>query len=183
MIKITPLEIEGVYKVKSQIFHDNRGSFQELLKVSEISEISGDLPWVQSNLSISKQNTIRGIHFSRSPLPQNKLVNCIKGKITDLVVDLRPSSNTYKKFCSIDLDENSATAVFIPSGLGHAFIARAENSVVNYLLTSEYDPKSEFAINPFDPEIGIDWGVANYIISEKDQTAPNLSDLVSKGIL
>jgi dTDP-4-dehydrorhamnose 3,5-epimerase len=183
MTKITPLEIEGVYKVEGQIFHDNRGSFQELLKFSEINKISGELPWVQSNLSISKQNTIRGIHFSKSPFPQNKLVNCIKGEITDLVVDLRPMSNTYKKFCAIELDENSATAVFIPSGLGHAFIARVENSIVNYLLTSEYNPESEFVINPFDPEIAIDWGVTNYIISEKDRTAPNLSELVSKGIL
>jgi len=183
MFKITPLEISGAFLVENEIFPDERGSFRELMRFSQLSEISSGLPWKQNNLSVSKINTIRGIHFSKSRIPQNKLVSCINGKILDFVVDIRPESPTFRKFCEIELDSNFATSVFIPGGLGHAFIAKTDDAIVNYLLTSEYEPDSEFSINPFDQELAINWGVDNYTISDKDRKAPHLTDVLKNRIL
>jgi dTDP-4-dehydrorhamnose 3,5-epimerase len=183
MLKITPLKISGAFLIENDIFNDTRGSFRELMRFSQLSDLTKGLPWTQNNLSISKLNTIRGIHFSKSEVPQNKLVSCVSGKILDFVVDVRPESPTYQKFCEIELTSNLATSVFITGGLGHAFIAKSEDSIVNYLLSSEYNPDTEFGINPFDKKIGIDWGVTEFVISDKDSTAPSLTDAVKFGII
>ena len=183
MIEITPLKIEGSFLIENSFFNDNRGSFRELMRSSQLSSISNGLPWVQSNLSVSKLNTIRGIHFSKSDVLQNKLVSCVSGKILDFVIDIRPESPTYRQFCEIELDSNYPTSVFISGGLGHAFLAKRENSVVNYLLSSEYNPDAEFGINPFDTDININWGADDFILSDKDRAAPSLNEAIKLGII
>jgi dTDP-4-dehydrorhamnose 3,5-epimerase len=183
MLDIRPLKIQGAFILEGKIFTDNRGVFRELMKVSDMKGIKSLTPWLQNNVSVSNKNSIRGIHFSTSINKQNKLVSCLNGSIRDFVVDVRQDSPTFGDFCEVTLDSNSAKSIYIESGLGHAFIALTDNCVVSYLLSSEYDPKNEFGINPFDPVISIDWDLSSYHISEKDEKSPNLNELLVNGML
>jgi dTDP-4-dehydrorhamnose 3,5-epimerase len=147
------------------------------MKVSDFKNFKHFKNWAQNNLSISNKNTIRGIHFSNGANLQHKLVTCVSGSIRDFIVDIRNGSPTFGKFCEVKMNSDNGISVFIESGLGHAFLSETENSIVSYLLTSEYDSVTEFAINPFDPDINIGWNVSNNFISEKDRNAPNLIEL------
>ena len=169
--------MQGAFILENKFLNDNRGKFRELMKISDFKNFKYLKNWAQNNLSISNKNTIRGIHFSNGTNLQHKLVTCISGSIRDFVVDIRTGSPTFGKFCEIKLNSDLGNSVFIESGLGHAFLSETENSIVSYLLTSEYDPVTEFAINPFDPDINIGWNTSAYFISEKDRNAPNLIEL------
>ena len=106
---------------------------------------------------------------------QGKWVTCVVGSIWDVVVDIRPSSPTYKKWIGMELSEGDGKSIFVSEGLGHAFISLEENSVVSYLLTTAYSSSEEFDINPFDPELAIEWPKSlTPIMSAKDSSAPSL---------
>lgn len=182
-MKITPLKIKGAFVLEGTLFNDNRGFFRELMKVSNLSYIENLLPWVQNNVSVSKENTIRGIHYSLAVSPQHKLISCLNGRIRDFVVDIRQGSPTYGQFIEVVLNSNEATSVYIESGLGHAFIAETDNCVVSYLLTSEYNANEEYVVNPFDTTININWNVSSYHASEKDINSPDLHVAKKIGIL
>lgn len=166
--------------VSSPVWEDDRGSFREWFKRSEIFEKTGvDFNVEQSNVSLSKQGVIRGIHYSLASVGQAKWVTCLTGRIVDVVVDIRPASTTYKKFVTVDLVAGSGTSVFVGKGLGHGFIATENDSIVSYLLSSPYSPSDEFEINPLDQELGINWqtdliGETNVVLSPKDANAPSL---------
>jgi dTDP-4-dehydrorhamnose 3,5-epimerase len=183
MLNIKPLKIEGAYLLEGEFFNDSRGVFRELMKFSELTSIKHLAPWVQNNVSISNKNTIRGIHFSANATKQNKLVSCLNGSIRDFVVDVRKNSPTFGKFCEVQLRGEVPKSLFIEGGLGHAFIAQTDNCIVSYLLSSEYNPKDEFGLNPFDPDIKIDWGGSDYIISEKDKGSESLNEALTGGYL
>ena len=183
MLSIRPLKITGAYVLEGELFNDSRGVFRELMKMSDLKCIDNLAPWVQNNVSISNKNSIRGIHFSSSINKQNKLISCLNGSIRDFIVDIRKGSPTFGDFCEITLHSHTASSVYIEGGLGHAFIAQNDNCVVSYLLSSEYNPNSEFGINPFDPTININWGVSSYHISEKDKNSPDLNEALLRGIL
>jgi dTDP-4-dehydrorhamnose 3,5-epimerase len=176
-LKITPLEIKGAFIVENEFLNDSRGKFRELMKISDFKNFKNFKNWEQNNLSISKKNAIRGIHFSNGNNLQHKLVTCVSGSIRDFVIDIRTGSPTFGKFCEVKLNSEYGNSIFIESGLGHAFLSETDNSIVSYLLTSEYDPVTEFAINPFDPNINIGWDVLTSFVSEKDINAPNLIEL------
>lgn len=179
MTEITPLGIEGVWLYKSSVFGDSRGYFTEWFK-SEIltSTTSKSLDVSQANLSKSKKGVVRGIHFSIAVEGQAKWITCVSGRIWDVVVDIRPLSPTFKKWVSTELDANSGKSIFIGEGLGHAFLAMEEDTIISYLLSSPYSPKDELAINPRDPDIAINWPLEELLFSPKDESAPYLRDLV-----
>jgi dTDP-4-dehydrorhamnose 3,5-epimerase len=137
---------------------------------------SFDFNVVQGNVSTSKFGTIRGIHYSLAKEGQAKWVSCVSGKIVDVIVDLRTNSPTFGKHEMIELEEASGKSIVIEPGLGHAFLALSDNSVVSYLLSSLYSDKDEFNISPFDTELNIDWKFPTRILtlSEKDINAPSL---------
>ena len=185
-MKIKPLGIEGAWVAESPVWTDDRGSFREWFKLSDIekaTERKFDLE--QANVSSSKKGTIRGIHYSLAAKGQAKWITCISGSIRDVVVDIRPNSKTFGKWVAIDLSGNSGKAVFYSEGLGHGFISLEENSTVAYLVTSTYSPTEEFDINPLDETLGIDWKLEleDFIISEKDRNAPGLHQRRTEGKL
>jgi len=176
-----PLEIEGAWLAESTIHSDKRGKFQEWYKPNEFKDQIGKTFLAkQANSSISSRGTIRGIHFSTSILGQAKWVSCSAGAILDVVVDVRPKSPTFKKWIAIELQSFSGRSIIISEGLGHAFLSVAENSVVNYILTSEYSPEREEIINPFDKEIGINWPEMDYKLSDRDFNSRQLSEYFSE---
>lgn len=178
------LSIEGAWIVRSAVYADERGTFREWFKGDEIRNVLGrEFVVAQSNISISHRGVLRGIHFSLASQGQAKWVTCVAGSIWDVVVDIRPTSPTFKNWVGVELRGNSADALFIGEGLGHAFIALEDNSIVSYLLTSPYSPKEEFEITPMDPELAIEWPLSERLMSPKDEVAPTLDTRLAEGTL
>jgi dTDP-4-dehydrorhamnose 3,5-epimerase len=179
MAEISPLGIDGAWLYQSDVHGDSRGYFTEWFKSELVKNVIGrEFKIAQANSSNSKRGVVRGIHFSVAKEGQAKWVTCISGKIIDFVVDIRPSSPTFKKWVSTELYDGSGRSIFISEGLGHAFIAMEDESRISYLLSSPYSPKDELAINPKDPEIAIKWPLGELCFSPKDESAPLLIDLL-----
>lgn len=179
-MKLTSLGVEGAWLAESPVWKDERGSFQEWFKNEEVFQKTGfKFSVEQANISSSKKNVIRGIHYSLAPGGQAKWVTCANGRIMDLVVDIRPNSPTYKKTEYVILQAGDGKSILIGPGLGHAFLSLEDNTNVSYLLSSPYSPEFEYGIHPMDSELNIDWklesGLGNSaFISAKDLDAPTL---------
>jgi dTDP-4-dehydrorhamnose 3,5-epimerase len=183
-MKIRELGILGALEFSPQIFSDDRGSFREWFNLQKIKQdIDFSFPVVQGNISHSKLGVIRGVHFSNSTKGQDKFVTCISGEIVDVLIDLRLGSPTYLVKEYVSLCPTSGKSIYIPTGVGHGFVSKAEESIVCYLLTSEYDPQTEQAIYPFDVELDINWNTEKSIISERDTSAQSLSEARVRGLL
>lgn len=183
-MRLEKLPIEGAWIRRFPVHADERGFFREWFKASEIeSEVGRSFEVEQSNISVSHAGVLRGIHYSVAPKGQGKWITCVSGSIWDVVVDIRPSSSTFKKWIGINLSGQSGDAVFISQGLGHAFMAMEDNSAVAYLLTSPYSPEEEFEINPLDPALAIEWPMKGYSMSSKDASAPTLAERLIQGKL
>lgn len=175
-MKITELELSGVRVLEPQYFEDFRGYYCETYSKRTMKQHGIDTVFVQDNHSLSlKKGTIRGIHFQNNPKPQIKLVRCTRGSVMDFVVDLRSDSPTFKKWVAVELTEENHKQIWIPSGFGHAFITLQDNCEVQYKVDELYYPEYDRAIAWNDPEIAIDWGIQNPIISQKDTKAPTLA--------
>lgn len=185
-MNIEPLAISGAWLIKLRTLNDNRGLFREWFKTEEISKvIDFKFQIAQANLSTSLKGVLRGIHYSLAKNQQAKYIMCVKGQIQDVIVDIRPSSLTFGKWIDLELNEDSGSAIFIEPNLGHGFLSLAKSSTVVYLTSSIYDPKNEFGINPFDPDLSIKWNLpaTKIIISEKDKSAPSLNQRKSSAKL
>ena len=167
------LEILGCWTFTPKVFSDNRGSFFEWFQ-SEIFEAQTghEFNFAQANCSVSNKGVIRGIHFAKYPPGQAKYVTCIAGKVFDVLVDLRIGSPTFGRWTSVTLDSIKPQIIYIPSGIGHAFMALEDKSIFVYLCDQKYNPGNEFDISPFDPTISIEWpnGI-DPVLSEKDSQA------------
>ena len=175
-MKIEETKLKGVLIIEPQVFGDARGWFMETYNKKKTPQII--CSFVQDNQSYSAlKGTLRGIHFQRPPMAQAKLIRCTRGAVMDFAVDLRPNSETYKQWVSVELSEENKKQIFIPRGFGHAFITLTEDTEIEYKADNYYSPDHDAAILWSDPEIGIDWGVENPIVSDKDKAAPLLSEL------
>jgi dTDP-4-dehydrorhamnose 3,5-epimerase len=176
-------EIEGLYEIQGDLNSDNRGTLREGFRASAIEKyFHNSFDVSQLNITKSVCNSIRGIHFSSENHNQHKLVTCVTGEILDVIIDLRKSSRTFGRIAQFKLNENMASSILVPPGVGHSF-ASLKSSTVIYLLTKEYNPKVEFGINPFDKELNIPWGIPNPIVSLKDSGAPTIAEAARLGLL
>jgi len=190
-MKITPLEISGAWLVETKRFADDRGHFQENFKLSTIQAETGfDFRVKQVNQSMSAAGVVRGIHWADAPPGQAKYVTVQAGAIYDVVVDLRESSPTFGHWQGVELSAENGHALLIGNGLGHAFLSLANNTLVTYLCSEEFNAPVERGINPLDPAIGIDFaaqaaslGISTLILSPKDEGAPFLAEVRESGLL
>ena len=187
-MKIEPLGIDGAFLCTSEIFTDSRGYVFEWFQNRELLKFTNRRFSVsQANLSMSTQGTIRGIHFSLIEGGQSKWVHCVSGSIRDVIVDIRPNSPTYKKWISVDLVGGEGKSIFIEGNLGHGFLALENHSFVSYLLNTKYSPENEYAINPLDPALNINWFLGTKIkipiISDKDQRAYGIEKMSKLNLL
>ena len=181
-MKFEAFEFGSTWLVKSEIHEDIRGSFRETFRRDLFHQSSKlDFNPVQAKSSLSKKGVLRGIHYSVSSAGQAKWISCLQGEIEDYVIDLRLGSSTFGKWKSITLSADNGLSLIIPTGFGHAFEAMADDCLVSYALTSTYDPKTEMAISPNDPTIGVNWVHSTPEISDRDRFAPTLSEQVSSG--
>ena len=177
--------IEGLWLFTPILRPDDRGVFLESFKDSVFTEAVGhrfDLK--QMNISVSKQGTVRGIHFADVPPGQGKYVQCFDGRILDIVVDIRVGSPTFGQWEAVELDGDSRQGLYIAEGLGHAFCALSESVTVGYLCSEPYSPTHEHGIHPLDTELALPWpdGSAS-VLSPKDAAAPTLAHALQVGLL
>ncbi len=185
-MRIRQLDIEGAFVVTPQTFGDERGMFLEWFKAPVFREAAGhDLPLAQANCSVSAAGTVRGIHFADVPPGQAKYVTCVSGRVLDVVVDIRVGSPTFGRWEAVLLDTEERRAVYLSEGLGHGFVALENGSTVVYLCSTTYNPSGEHEIDPFDPQLGIEWGITREqaSLSAKDAGAPGLDAARQAGLL
>ncbi len=176
-MKITELELEGVKLLEPKYFEDYRGYYTESYSARTLREYGIDTVFVQDNHSYTiKKGTIRGIHFQNNPKPQIKLVRCVRGKVLDVVVDLRRDSKTFKQWLAVELSEENRKQIWIPSGFGHGFLTLEDNCEIQYKVSEFYYPEYDRAIAWNDESISVKWGIDDPIVSQKDINAPKLCD-------
>ena len=175
--ELKKLSIPEVILIQPKVLKDERGFFMESYKYSEFKANGIETIFVQDNHSKSLKNVLRGLHFQTNPKAQAKLVRCTKGKVLDVSVDLRKNSKTYKKWVSEILSEENKAMLYIPKGFAHGFLTLSEESELLYKTDEEYSPENDSGIFWNDPAIGINWNIAEPIISEKDKKLPLLKDL------
>lgn len=174
----TPLAISDVILIEPTKFEDNRGFFSETYNKKEFSEAGIDEDFIQDNLSFSHKGVVRGLHFSKSPHEMVKLVRCLEGEILDVAVDVRPDSKTFGKWVSEILSAENRKMLFVPRGFAHGFCALSDRVGVSYKVTDYYFPESESGIIFNDPDLAINWGTEEPILSEKDKKLPYFKDLL-----
>ncbi|MGR6972391.1 dTDP-4-dehydrorhamnose 3,5-epimerase family protein [Streptomyces cynarae] len=179
-----PLGIEGAWVNTPKVFTDNRGRFHELFQSGMFQDAIGQgFHLAQANCSRSVRGTLRGIHYASVPPGQAKYVTCVSGAVLDLVVDIRTGSPTFGKWEAVRLDHTTHRCVYLSEGLGHAFMA-LEDSTVVYLCSQGYAPQREYAINPLDPTLAIAWPEdLAPVLSDKDAAAPTLKEAQRRGLL
>ncbi|MCX7642151.1 MAG: dTDP-4-dehydrorhamnose 3,5-epimerase [Elusimicrobiales bacterium] len=166
--------IDGLILIKPKTFLDRRGFFRETFKKTDFENIGINVNFVQDNFSYSIKNVIRGLHYQREPKEQAKLVSCIYGEIFDVAVDLRKNSSTYLKWYGVSLRHDNGWMLYIPRGFAHGFAVKSEFACVYYKCDEEYSPEYDSGVRYDDPNIAIDWGIKEPIISEKDLKLPFL---------
>ena len=176
MLERLPTKLEGVVLLGPTVHGDERGFMVETYRRELWAEHGVGVEFVQHNHSRSSKGTLRGLHFQTEP-GQAKLVRCPRGKIFDVAVDLRHDSPTYGQWEGYELDDEAHRQLFIPVGFGHGFAVLSEVADVSYLVSSLYDPLTEAGIAWDDPDVGIDWQVEQPLLSERDKTAPKLSEI------
>ncbi len=183
-MKITPLELPGAYEVQPSPYADDRGSFLEWYRADHLAPHLGFTPrWTQANLSTSRAGVVRGVHVTAIPPGQAKLVTCARGRVFDVVVDMRVGSPTYGRWAGTVLDDDDRTSLYVGEGLGHGVCALTDDATVVYLCSEVFNGSLERAMTPLDPDVGIAWPVPSPMLSKKDRTAPTLADLRDRGVL
>jgi len=171
-------KLDGVVLLEPQVFGDERGFFVETFSKEAWAEHGVEAEFVQHNHSRSGKGILRGLHFQTEP-GQAKLLRCARGAIFDVAVDLRRGSPTYGQWEGHVLDDERHRQLFVPVGFAHGFVVLSDVADVSYLVSSVYDPATEAGIAWDDPEVGVEWGVAEPILSERDKTAPKLSEIAA----
>jgi dTDP-4-dehydrorhamnose 3,5-epimerase len=176
-MNVTKTEIDGLLILEPQVFGDHRGWFMETWTKNRFEENGIHVEFVQDNQSFSAQKgTLRGLHFQTNPKSQTKLLRCSRGEILDVAVDLRKGSPTYKKWVSVRLSAENKLQFLMPKGIAHGFVTLTDDVEVQYKVDEYYSPECDRSVRFDDPEIGVDWGVKDPILSEKDLKAPLLKD-------
>jgi dTDP-4-dehydrorhamnose 3,5-epimerase len=178
-MEIRELEVKGLYLIQPKIFSDERGYFFESFKRSSFVKLIDNIDFVQENESLSHKGTLRGLHMQAPPHAQAKLVRVVKGKVLDVVVDVRKKSETYGKYLMIELSESNKTMLYVPSGFAHGFLTLEDNTIFQYKCSDYYHKDSELSINYSDKTLDIKWPEMSYLVSDKDKNASAFTDFKS----
>lgn len=172
-MQVTKTKLNDVYIIEPRVFGDHRGWFMESYSKEKLAEFGIACEFVQDNQSFSAQKgTLRGLHFQLNPKAQAKIIRCTKGAILDVAVDIRSGSPMYKKWVAVELSAENKKQIFIPQGFAHGFLTVTDNVEVQYKADQYYAPELEGSILYKDPEIGVNWGDGDFILSDKDKKAP-----------
>jgi len=169
-------KLEGAVLVKPRVFPDDRGFFVETYKKSDFLKAGLPTEFVQDNHSKSAKGVLRGLHYQRGSAAQGKLVRCTAGAILDVGVDIRKDSPTFRQWIAAELSAANAHMLYLPPGFAHGFLVLSETAEIMYKCTAEYSPKDDAGIIWNDPDVGVDWGIKEPLLSAKDKALPPLKD-------
>jgi dTDP-4-dehydrorhamnose 3,5-epimerase len=176
----TKTQIEGLVVIETKKLNDERGYFFESFHLNKFNSfLNEEIQFVQENESKSKLNVVRGLHFQAPPFAQGKLVRVPKGKVLDVVVDIRKESKTYGEHFQIELSEENGIQLWIPEGFAHGFVCLENDSILSYKCTNYYNKESEGALRWNDKDLNINWNIINPITSDKDNLAQKFSTFVT----
>ena len=176
-MNVIETKLPGVVIVEPQVFGDHRGWFMESWSKKTMEAHGLNCDFVQDNQSYTaRKGTLRGIHFQQYPMAQTKLVRVTRGAVMDVAVDLRKDSPTYKQWVAVELSAENRKQLLIPQGVGHAFLTLTDDVEFVYKCDNFYSKEHDRNIRFDDPELGVEWGIAEPILSEKDAAAPFLKD-------
>ncbi len=181
MILVENSALPDVKIVTPRRFGDHRGFFCETWSRKAFAEAGIDLDFVQDNHSLSAAaGTLRGLHFQSPPAAQDKLVRCTRGRIRDVAVDIRRSSETFGKHVAVELSAENGRQLLVPVGFAHGFVTLEPDTEVQYKVTAPYAPENDEGLAFDDPALGIDWGLPTeaLTLSDKDRKHPRLSELL-----
>lgn len=176
-MKIIKTDLRGLYIIEPKIFKDERGVFVKVFHEQAFKEADLLSNFKESFYSISKKDVIRGMHFQIPPFDHTKLVYTVEGKILDAILDIRKNSPTHGKYISVELSSQNRKAVYIPSGFAHGFVVKSDSATVIYMQTTIHSPEYDRGIR-WD-SFGMDWGIKDPIISERDRNFPSLDEFES----
>ncbi len=179
-MEIRELALPGVFEIIPKRHGDHRGFFSEVWKADVLAAAGIDAAFVQDNHSFSAaKGVLRGLHFQRPPVAQDKLVRVTRGSIFDVAVDIRTGSPTYGKWVGLTLSVERWNQIFVPKGFAHGFLTLEPDCEVIYKVSAPYSPENDRSIRFDDPEIGVDWPMAadDLILSDKDRQAPFLGQV------
>lgn len=177
-IKITEQDLQGIKIIEPVIYSDNRGCSGETFSIKELEAAGITNKFVLEYEAFNlKKHTLRGIHFQIAPFEQTKLVRVVHGSTLDVVVDLRKDSPNYKKWMSVVLSASNHKQILIPVGFGHAFLTLEDDTSVLYKYDAYYGGACAKTVRWNDPEIGIEWGTDDIVISAADAAAPLIAEM------
>ena len=182
-MEIEQTHIAGCFILKPRIFRDDRGLFSETYNKKTFTEVTGlDIDFVQDNQSFSSYGVVRGLHFQTGSMAQAKLVRAARGKVLDIVVDVRKDSKTFGEHVSVILDDETQNQLFVPRGFAHGFVTLSKKSIFAYKCDNYYDKASEGGILYNDATLSLDWHLPEeeIIISEKDTELPTFNEVFQK---
>jgi len=171
-MKIMPTKFYGVYCIEPKDFQDERGAFVKVFHRETWLAQQLKFELAESYYSISKKNVIRGMHFQAPPTDHTKLVYVTYGRIMDVILDIRAGSPTYGQSISLELSRDNHKIMYIAPGFAHGFLSLVDDSAITYLQTTMHSPEHDQGIHVSSFEM--DWGVANPIMSKRDQGFPGL---------
>lgn len=174
-MRITETELKGAWLIESLPIADDRGYFSRTFCVEEFREHGLETTFVQHSVSHSvKKHTLRGMHFQTAPHAEVKVVSCIRGAILDVIIDLRPYSQNYRRWAAYELSDSNCRQLYIPKGFAHGFQTLHDDATVSYLISEFYNPDASTGVRWDDPAFAIDWPAAPAVLSNKDQAWPLL---------
>lgn len=176
-MRALPTRLEGPILLEPEIHRDNRGFFIESYRASVLADLGVEEEWVQDNHSRSGRGIVRGMHFQPG---MAKLVNCARGEVLDVLVDLRKGSPTFGQWEAFRLNDENLHQLYCPDGFGHGFCVTSEVADVLYKCSAYYDRDAERGLAYDDPEVGIEWPDLKLVPSERDANAPLLKDVKSE---
>ncbi|HJT26293.1 MAG TPA: dTDP-4-dehydrorhamnose 3,5-epimerase [Pyrinomonadaceae bacterium] len=168
-------KLNGAYIIEPERFEDERGFFARAWSAKELTALGAVGNFVEANFAYNhKRGTLRGLHWQAAPHEQAKLVRCTRGSIFDVAVDLRPESETYGQWTSVELSAANRLLFYVPDGFAHGYLTLEDDSEVLYLVTSDFAPASSRGARWNDPALGIRWpDVGELIINERDNSYPD----------
>ncbi len=172
------LKIPDVVLITPGIFNDERGNFSETYRKSAFVEYGIEDDFVQDNSAHSVKNVLRGLHYQAEPRAMAKLVRVVVGEVLDVAVDIRLGSSTFGRYISVVLSAQNRKQLYIPKGFAHGYLALSEQVIISYKTSSEYSAEHDKGIHYLDPDINIDWGQKELIVSDKDKHQPALKSIL-----
>ena len=171
-------KISDLVLIKPLLFGDNRGYFMEIYKKSDFYKNGICDNFCQDNYSKSSRYVLRGLHYQEEPCSQAKLVRCVKGRIYDVVLDIRKNSETFGKYLGIELNDDNKYSLYIPKGFAHGFVVLSDEAEILYKTSNEYNPVLEKGIIWNDTDLNIDWGIDfEPVLSNKDRALPKFKEV------